>query len=243
MNHWGRQRKSFVKKKCKGILTISITDMVKEKNQMKIFHNRDCMISLMFTLYQNAYVREKQEKYDMATLLLYRLLEMIEQKRLANYGLNVSKMEYTSISYENCGLKEIEKLSEKECLEWLRVQMLNIKKQIFHNVSKYYLPEQISLLDGFILLYLVKDKICYEGKINGIDKLKRIRSMVFLRNNSIFAHGLGPVTTQEFMRFKQFVEEIFMEFCGLENIPFAVYRQITTWVSPFQSQNYSGMEV
>ncbi len=69
------------------------------------------MISLMFTLYQNAFVREKQEKYDMATLLLYRLLEMIEQKRLSNYGLNVSKMKYEVITYKNSGLKELEHMS------------------------------------------------------------------------------------------------------------------------------------
>lgn len=51
----------------------------------------------MFTMCQNAMIREEQEKLDMATLLLYRLLEMIEQKRLAGYNLYVSKMNYKEI--------------------------------------------------------------------------------------------------------------------------------------------------
>ena len=43
--------------------------------------------------------REQQGKYDMATLLFYRLLEMIEQRRLSHYNLNVSKMDYDNIKY------------------------------------------------------------------------------------------------------------------------------------------------
>ena len=35
----------------------------------------------------------------MATLLLYRLLEMIEQRRLAVYNLYVSQMNYGDINY------------------------------------------------------------------------------------------------------------------------------------------------
>ena len=55
------------------------------------------IVPLMFTMCQNAMIREEQEKLDMATLLLYRLLEMIEQKRLAGYNLYVSKMNYKEI--------------------------------------------------------------------------------------------------------------------------------------------------
>ena len=51
-----------------------------------MLRNDSYIIPLMFTMYTNAMLRENQEKYDMATLLLYRLLEMIEQRRLAAYG-------------------------------------------------------------------------------------------------------------------------------------------------------------
>lgn len=220
-----------------------IPELVKNKDQMGIFENRECMISLMFTLYQNAMVRQKQEKYDMATLLMYRLLEMVEQKRLANYGLNVSRMEYGKIPYEICGFREVAKLSDEEQCSWLRNEILNVKKQMFKKANRYHLPEQISLLDGFILLHVLGDPICETGKLVGINKLKMIRSTVFLRNNSIFAHGLGPVSREEYKKFREFVETIFYEFCQIEAIPFEEYKSRIAWVNPVQSKNYSGMEV
>lgn len=56
-----------------------IPKLAKKKSRMEILQNKNYIVPLMFTLYSNAQIREKQEKYDMATLLLYRLLEMIEQ--------------------------------------------------------------------------------------------------------------------------------------------------------------------
>ena len=61
---------------------------------MEVLCDQELIAALMFTMYQNALIREDQEKYDMSTLLFYRLLEMIEQRRLARYGLYVSKMNY-----------------------------------------------------------------------------------------------------------------------------------------------------
>ncbi len=59
-----------------------IPDLIIQKNQKSILTNQTIITSLMFTMYENALRREKEEKYDMATLLFYRLLEMIEQRRL-----------------------------------------------------------------------------------------------------------------------------------------------------------------
>ena len=73
-------------------------------------------------------------------------------------------------------------------------------------------------------------------------KLRRIRAMVHLRNNSIFAHGLGPVGNEDFQRFKQFVIELFKEYCLLEGIPFDACVNDITWINPFQSAYYSGVE-
>ncbi len=214
-----------------------IPELAKKKDQMGIFKNRECMISLMFTLYQNAMVRQMQEKYDMATLLMYRLLEMVEQKRLANYGLNVSRMEYSKIPYVQCGFTEVAQLSEEEQRIWLRNEILNMKKQMFKNANRYHPPEQISLLNGFILLYVLRDDICRSEKIAGINKLKMIHSMVSMRNNSIFAHGLGPVSREEYNEFKGFVETIFCEFCQIEE-----YKSWIAWINPIQSKNYSGSQ-
>lgn len=213
-----------------------------EKRQMEIFSERDCMVALMFTIYQNACVRERQEKYDMAALLMYRLLEMIEQKRLANYGLDVSHMEYDKIPYEECGLTEVAALTENERREWLKRQLQALKGRMFRTAGKVILSEQVSLLDGFSLLQVLNDSICLRGKIVGINKLKRIRSMVFLRNNSIFAHGLGPISKEEYERFQEFVEQLFREFCCLEGIEFEELKKQTIWRNPADSKYYSGLE-
>ena len=83
----------------------------------------------------------------------------------------------------------------------------------------------------------------YSHRIKDTEKLKRIRSMVFLRNNSIFAHGLGPVGEEEFMKFKSFVKEMFQEFCRVEDICFESWMQEMQWVNPLDSKYYIGTEV
>ncbi len=62
-----------------------IPQLLREKRNMEILQNKEMITALMFIMYQNAKTREQQEKYDMATLLFYRLLEMIEQCRLSHY--------------------------------------------------------------------------------------------------------------------------------------------------------------
>ena len=71
----------------------NIPYLIREKKHFEVLCNETYMIPLMFTMFTNAMLRENQEKYDMATLLLYRLLEMIEQRRLSAYGFYVSKMD------------------------------------------------------------------------------------------------------------------------------------------------------
>lgn len=70
---------------------IEIPQLMIEKKNMDILKNHKYIVPLMFTMYKIADIREVQEKYDAATLMLYRLLEMIEQCRLARYEINVSK--------------------------------------------------------------------------------------------------------------------------------------------------------
>ncbi len=60
----------------------NIEHLLSRKRQMEVVTDLNSIMPLMFTMQTNALIREKQEKYDSATLLLYRLLEMIEQRRL-----------------------------------------------------------------------------------------------------------------------------------------------------------------
>lgn len=219
-----------------------IPELVKEHKNMDILKDKNIIASLMFTMCQNALIREEQEKYDMATLLFYRLLEMIEQRRLSHYNLFVSKMDYTKLKYNVKKQSDFTGINAEAQFELLKQKVQVIKEEIFGKAGNGYLPEQVSLLEGFIILCALGDPIVYEEKGRGIDRLKRIRSMVFLRNNSIFAHGLGPVGVMDYMKFKKFVLETFQEFCRIERINFNDYQKNIAWINPMDSKNYvSGM--
>lgn len=181
-----------------------IPDLIREKKKMEILQDKKYMIPLMFTMYTNACVRELQEKYDMATLLLYRLLEMIEQRRLSQYNLYVSAMDYLNIRYDFRQRPDMERLSPEERFAQLKKDVSDIKKALHGRSGSSYLPDQVSLLEGFVILQALGDPISRMENGRHIDKLKRIKSMVYLRNNSIFAHGLGPVGEMDYRKFKKF---------------------------------------
>ncbi len=214
-----------------------IPELIKERNNMNVLTTKDMIIALMFTMYQNARVREEQEKYDMATLLLYRLLEMIEQRRLAVYNLYVSKMNYSNLKYDYEQHPEFAEGTPEEKIGVLKNKVANIKSKIFGQGAAPYLPDQVSLLEGFILLLALSDPIMGRADKNGLNKLKQIRAMVFLRNNSIFAHGLGPVGRNDYERFKNFVIGFFEEFCKVEGVDFAEYSRDIRWINPKESKN------
>lgn len=217
--------------------------LIKEKKNFDVLCNDTYIIPLMFTMYTNAMLREEQEKYDMATLLLYRLLEMIEQRRLAMYDLYVSKADYTKYKFLAAEQLKLNDLTPYDKKEWLKDAVYQIKIKLFPRAENKYLPEQISLLEGFIILLALQDEICLAKSGKHIDKLKRIRSMVFLRNNSIFAHGLGPVPKEDYLKFKSFVQKLFQEFCVIENIDFKAYLEAISWLNPVESEYYSKLEV
>lgn len=221
---------------------VKIPKLIAEKKQMEVLSGKEYMIPLMFTMYTNAFVREQQEKYDMATLLLYRLLEMVEQRRLARYGLYVSSMEYKKIRYDFEQRPDLKDKTEDECFSQLKEDINGIKKALYGRVGNGYLPEQVSLLEGFVILQALGDPISRMENGRHLDKLKRIRSMVYLRNNSIFAHGLGPVGKTDFQKFKKFVEEVFREFCVIEQVNFAEEKRKMEWVNPMDSEYYSRTE-
>lgn len=216
----------------------TIPGLLREKKNLQILQNRELMHALMFTMYQNAMTREQQEKYDMATLLLYRLLEMIEQRRLSHYNLFVSNMEYLKIKVNLKQRPELKGMSEQEVLSWLKEEVNRIKIELFRTNRNTYLPEQVSLLEDFVILEALGDAITRMPDKKNINLLKQIRSKVLLRNNSIFAHGLGPVEKADYIRFRDFVVQMFQKFCGIEKIDFGQYQKKMEWIMPRSSRNY-----
>ena len=91
--------------------------ILKEEGNFSVLQSQQHIVPLMFTMYINAEIREVQSKYDMATLLWYRLLEMISQRRLALYNINVSQVDYGKIRYDFEKLPQYEILDEQSRLE------------------------------------------------------------------------------------------------------------------------------
>lgn len=218
-----------------------IPEQIAEKKNFEVLKTDSRIHALIFTMYQNATARTHQGKLDMATLLLYRLLEMMAQRRLALYNLYISGMDYSAICYEMDYNQKYAEADPAQRFELLKEDVFNIKKELFRKPGNSYLPDQVSLLEGFIILHAFHDPIVYKSEKDGLNVLKRIRSMVFLRNNSIFAHGLGPVSETDFQKFRKFVEELFIEFCRIEQIPFYQYAKKMQWIDPAKSVNYSSV--
>lgn len=182
------------------VLQIIHSDDSSNNHKATIFDNIGYLIA---NLYQNAIRREKQEKYEMASLLLYRLLEITEQKRLWNYGIDTSNADYSRLPVDETAL-------------------LNKVNRI-HNGMKFnmmvQLDNKISLLAGFILLAALEDDIIktnVPGKEIGL--LHKLRSKVDARNKSIFAHGYEFIDNKKYNDFKEVVDEYVDKLCQLEGI-------------------------
>ena len=216
-----------------------IQAMIQNKENMKVMSDKKYIVPLMFTMYSNSIVREYQEKYDSATLLLYRVLEMIEQRRLSLHNINVSKADYYNIKFDRNEFPNISDMSPQEKFDFYKKSVNTIKTELFGKNANQYLSEQISLLDGFIQLAALKDELIYDEHSNVIDKLKRLRAAVYLRNNSIFAHGLSPVPYSNYLRFKETVTSFFKRLCDIEQIDFDKYMDDIAWLDPSDSKYYS----
>lgn len=227
----------ILKEQEKLLLPLSeIREQIKEKGTMEVFGNVKFIVPLMFTMLQNSYIREEQEKYDSATLLLYRLLEMIEQRRLSLYGIDVSKADFLEIKYPVRRFPELKGKRKEDCLEWYTKEISAMKQKIFGKPAGKYMSEQISLLDGYIHLAVLQDEIMGGKGQDSIGMLKRLRSAVYLRNNSIFAHGLSPVSTIDYQKFKDYVIMLFQKFCNIEKIDYIAYRKKIEFIDPAKSK-------
>lgn len=147
-------------------------------------------------------------------------------------------MNYAEIKYNTKYQPAYGELDAKGQLELFKGKVKEIKTELFRRTGNEYLPEQVSLLEGFIMLMALGDPIVHSEGKREIDKLKRIRAMVYLRNNSIFAHGLGPVSFSDYTKFRDFVLEIFQSFCGIERVNYQTYVNNIKWINPLESKNY-----
>lgn len=161
-----------------------------------------------FMLYHSARRREAQGKLDMACLLLYRLLEWVEQHRLAQYGIRTSNPDYSA--FDEVAL--FGRYGKK-------------RREIFGRLNMFALPTRIGLVDGFLVLHALDDEI-----VKSLNWLA-LRSLSEVRNQNIYSHGMTVVSEEKFRAFKATVEEQFgqaQNLAGIDAVPFNQQHEFVT---------------
>ena len=166
-----------------------------------------------FMLYHSALRRENQGKLDMACLLLYRLLEWIGQHRLAQYSINSSEPDYSKSGMDQDDLLANYKSTRKR-----------LYKKNTGNIES--LPSPIPLIDGFLILDALGDKIVEDLNWNAL------RGQVDIRNKNIFAHGINKISPDSYEKFKSTVEKRFKKAQEIANIDADVFNKQHQFIDP-----------
>ena len=147
-----------------------------------------------FTLYYNALGRSEQGKYDLACLLLYRLLEWIGQCRLHEYGIYTDDSNH---DYSKCK-------TEKTEVEILKGYLKKHKEIIPDGAIKSALPAgRITFLDMYLLLSALGDDI-----VKGLN-WGTLMQQIETRNKCIYIHGRRVINQAEYVGFKKTADQLF----------------------------------
>lgn len=159
------------------------------RTAVEVLGREEFVRALMGTLYCNALRREQQNKLDMAALLLYRLLELVEQAALAGYGLDTAAPDYSKVAA----------VRPDELAAGFAKLRAKVYRESYVPAS---LPAPISLVDGYIVLAALEDPVTRDLDWN------RLRGLVEQRNFGIFAHGFEFVKERNYAEFKGLVREL-----------------------------------
>lgn len=183
-----------------------------------IVRDLDRVLALIMTIYRSAVRRREQEKYDMAVLLLYRLLEIISQRRLA-----VNHINYESPDFFNM-------LGEEGYVDF-KLKFNKLKNMVFSDHRTYKPPRRhITLIDGYFILATFNDELMKDK--NKVNFIKELYGYCKVRNQSVFAHGYKVISEEEFEKFQIFVDTILIDFYKLENIDLTSYQDRVKFIHP-----------
>lgn len=198
---WGEKELNILKSQIKWVKGFS--QVYKEKTIGKdsgeIFLESDCAEPMMLFLYENGMRRSYEKRYETASLLMYRVIEMIEQLQLyKNYKLVTANPDYSKLPVnEEILINEVNSI---------------YKKVLEKDYKPVELKTEIPLFDGYVLLAALNDVLfdAYpaKGKITKTDILKKIRKRLLSRNNCILAHGFRRISEDDFMKIKEVADEL-----------------------------------
>lgn len=153
---------------------LSLLENMENTPDFELYQNPEKAWALIGSCYANARRRGKQRRYDFAVLLLYRVLEMLSQMRLASWKLDSRHPSYSELA-----------ISRDE----LTTRFKEIQRNLYRkNYREQELPQEISLMQGLALLKALEDPWA-----DSLD-LERVKDNIDQRNSSILAHGTKVVT-------------------------------------------------
>jgi len=126
----------------------------------------------------------KLKQYNIAVLILYRLLEFFSQYRLSTHNVDSDKISSEIRSSQKDKFKEL-------------------TKKIYGSESE--IPDKVALLHGMILLLCIEDSVVTELCGGKTEYLSHLRQQTEVRNKLWIEHGIATVNEEDYNKFKGFV--------------------------------------
>lgn len=175
---------------------------------LRILQHGQQAVDLVFSLHANALRREREGRLDMAALLLYRVLELLAQRRLALRGIDTRAPDL-----ESAGIN-----AER----WHEAF-----QSCFGRTPREGLPGRLGALDAYVLLFTQGDALA-----KGLD-WGSLQNAVDARNRSLFAHGFRLLKDKDYRRFQRVVTERLKVFCRAEGLDMEGLVKSSEFVQPF----------
>jgi CRISPR-associated protein (TIGR02710 family) len=196
-----------------------LSQYMSEKKDMpitKILNDKEAVLDLIIILQGQAQRRMKQGKWDMACFFLYRVLEIISQRRLFLYGLQGFDPDYHSL--ENCSYDEVQD------------KFNQTKKDLIYRKKNYYLPDKIAITDGYLLLEVLQDECRLLNMDQGRKNWEHFKTFIDKRNNSILAHGYQYISEKDYMFAEKFTNDIVRIFSETEGMDYEGCKKIWEFI-------------
>ncbi|HOG47393.1 MAG TPA: TIGR02710 family CRISPR-associated CARF protein [Anaerolineae bacterium] len=185
----------------------ALTAAREEPPDLQVLAQGDVVAALAFTLRREAALEAQAGRHGLAVLLLYRLLELIMQRRLARHGLSTAAPDYATLAMPDLAAtlaaRRLALLGEAEAPE---------------------LPRTIGLGAGLVILSILDDPVAA-----AID-WPRLRRCLPLRSRSLLIHGFRHLGRDDSRDFSQLVEPVMQSYCEAEGLACAQMEEVYRFV-------------
>lgn len=172
---------------------IPYIDVLKDAEKVKL---------LVFTTYNSALRKAKEERYEDGVVRLYRTCEIIAQHRLALRDIDTDDAATNVFNDEQMG--------EYKTISFELYTQSGVKV----NKEDIILPVKSSLMNDFVMLKVLKDELTENFQV--VDLYNAVEA----RNKAYIEHGIQIVSERAFKRLGGLCEHIIRKFCDLNGFNF-----------------------